>query len=73
MSNKMSCGDDRSDKVALLFEECVEINDPEGRATFLEAACAGCPGLREEVETLLRANEASGRFLNGGTPPMGPA
>ena len=65
---KMSC-DDPSDKIPLLFEECIEITDPVKREAFLNAACAGCAKVRAEIEKLLRAHEASGSFLMGGTPP----
>ncbi|MEX0330781.1 MAG: protein kinase [Puniceicoccaceae bacterium] len=64
----MSC-DDPSDKIPLLFEECIEIKDPEKREEYLNAACAGCAKVRAEIEKLLRAHEASGSFLMGGTPP----
>jgi eukaryotic-like serine/threonine-protein kinase len=63
--------DDRAEKVAMLFEEGVEITDPEKRARYLDTVCAGCDDLRKDVEVLLQAHEASGRFLRGGTPPSG--
>ena len=65
MNREKMLNDDLSDKVALLFEECMEIPDPGRRAAFLDTACAGCAELRQQVETLLRAHEASGRFLQG--------
>src|SRR5215204_6122909 len=37
--------------------------DPAGRADFLERACAGDPGLREEVESLLLSAEPARSFL----------
>src|SRR5437773_1712105 len=57
---------------------------PAERAAFLDAACAGQPELRAEVEALLMAHEASGPFLDApehtgafapqsGTAPFGAA
>src|SRR4051812_14766090 len=34
------------------------------RAVYLDAACAGHPALRAEVEELLRAHGGAGSFLN---------
>lgn len=58
---------DQSEKVALIFEECIDIADPMVRAAYLDDACGGCPSLRKEVEALLRAHKRSGEFLSGGT------
>jgi serine/threonine protein kinase len=60
---------DQPEKVALIFEECIDIADPMVRAAYLDDACGGCPSLRNEVETLLRAHDRSGGFLLGGTTP----
>lgn len=70
--------DERPDKVALLFEEAVEISDPGARAAYLDSACSRSAGLRREVEALLRAYEAAGHFLTtappqGGTNPCDPS
>lgn len=55
-----------SEKASLLFEECIEISDPEKQKDYLNDACRGKPELRAEVERLLRAHEESGCFLQGG-------
>jgi non-specific serine/threonine protein kinase/serine/threonine-protein kinase len=56
---------DEWQKVRAIFERALEINQPE-RHDFLNAACAGDPGLRSEVESLIAADqEASGGFLSG--------
>jgi serine/threonine protein kinase len=70
--HKMS-SDEKADKVALLFQECLEIPDPMKREIFLNSACAGDAKLRVAVEKLLLAHEDSGDFLTGGSPPMGSA
>ena len=61
--------DNRAEKVAFIFEECIEIDDPLKQAAYLDSACAGSEDLRREVERLLRAHGSSGKFLMGGTPP----
>ena len=53
-----------------IFGRAVEIPDPAARAAFLDAACAGRPVVRAEVETLLRALSAAGPLLN--RPAAGP-
>jgi eukaryotic-like serine/threonine-protein kinase len=55
----------RSEKIAFLFQEAVEIATPTERAAFLANACAGDPDLYREIETLLRAHESAGSFLAG--------
>jgi tetratricopeptide (TPR) repeat protein len=45
-----------------VFAEALEIADPPARAAFLDRACAGDPGLRHSVESLLSAYDA-GEFL----------
>jgi len=66
---KMHNDDEQSEKVALLFEECIDIPDPVKRAAFLDTACSESPEIRLEVQRLLRAHEHSGKFLFGGTFP----
>ena len=50
---------------------------PAERAAFLEAACGGDAGLRQRIETLLRAQEGLDRFLEtpalDGVLPAGPS
>ncbi|MEP7340853.1 MAG: protein kinase [Acidobacteriota bacterium] len=54
---------ERLQQIAQLFDEALEL-EPQRRATFLAEACAADDGLRREVETLLRARDRAGDFLN---------
>src|SRR5438876_9124414 len=45
-----------------LFHAALE-RQPEGRAAFLDEACAGDQELRKEVEVLIAANEKAGSFI----------
>jgi eukaryotic-like serine/threonine-protein kinase len=47
----------------MLFQEAL-FRSPDGRAAFLEQACAGRPELRAAVEALLAAHEKSGNILD---------
>src|SRR5438094_4456637 len=51
-----------------VFAEAVDIEDPQERSAFLDRACAGDPGLRQNVESLLAAYDA-GAFLEAPAPP----
>ncbi len=53
---------ERSQRLESLFTSAVELN-PLERAAFLDSACAGDPGLRSEIESLLAADERAGRFI----------
>jgi WD40 repeat protein/serine/threonine protein kinase/Flp pilus assembly protein TadD len=53
-----------------VFGEALEIRDSQQRAAFLDRACAGDPGLRRSVESLLSAYGA-GQFLEA--PAAAPA
>jgi hypothetical protein len=46
----------------ILLDAC-EIADAEKRAAFLTEACAADATLRRDIEELLQANEAAGKFL----------
>jgi serine/threonine protein kinase len=46
-----------------VFAEALEIPSASERAAYLERACAGDEGLRRQVETLLKAHDRAGRFL----------
>ena len=46
-----------------IFSEALQKPTPEGRAAFLDEACAGDAELRRGVELLLRAHERAGPFL----------
>src|SRR5438093_12188873 len=45
-----------------VFAEALEIQDPQAKTAFLDRVCAGNPGLRKDVESLLSAYGA-GEFL----------
>ena len=47
-----------------VFLGALERTDPNERAAYLDAACAGDPELRARVEALLRASTAAGAFLD---------
>jgi serine/threonine protein kinase/tetratricopeptide (TPR) repeat protein len=47
-----------------IFAQALEIPSAEERAAFLERACGNNPGLRAEVEALLRAHERSDDLLD---------
>ena len=51
-----------------IFLDASEIDDPHERAAYLDRACAGDPGLREQVERLLAANDRGGPFLERPAP-----
>jgi hypothetical protein len=48
-----------------VLAEALSIADPAGRAAYLDRACAGDPGLRARVESLLAAACAARDFLDG--------
>ena len=50
-----------------IFLEAIERQSPEELACFLDEACAGDQAVRSRVESLLRAHEQAGRFLNTGS------
>ena len=49
---------ERWERIQTLFMAALERSDDE-RAVFLDEACAGDPGLRRELETMLGAHEQS--------------
>jgi len=53
-----------------LFSQALE-KTPAGRGQFLDEACQGDPELRSQVESLLRAHERAGDFLQR-TPQLPP-
>ncbi len=59
-------GDGRWERIKHVFGAALE-RQPSDRAAFLDAACAGAPDLRREVDSLLAAHQASDSFLE--TPP----
>jgi len=59
-----------AEQVKTLFRQALDIDSPSERAAFLEQACGGDSALRVNVESLLRAHDEAGRFLDPvGVPP----
>ena len=53
-----------------LFEAARQLTDPAARQAFLDAACAGQPALRQQLDSLLAAeNEADSFFQRAETAP----
>jgi len=50
--------------VRSIFGRALEFESPDDRSAFLNEACAADPGLRAEVEDLLRAVAGAGDFMN---------
>jgi len=48
-----------------IFHRAAEIEDPSGRAAYLDQACRADATLRAEVESLLKAHDKAGSFLEG--------
>jgi hypothetical protein len=46
-----------------VFDHAHELASPAERQAYLDQACAGAPGLRAQVEALLRAHDEAGSFL----------
>jgi eukaryotic-like serine/threonine-protein kinase len=53
---------DRRHQISALYQAALQ-RVPEERSAFLHEACGGDDRLREEVESLLRYDAASARFL----------
>jgi serine/threonine protein kinase len=47
-----------------IFWGALEKNEPAARAAYLDAACAGRPALRQEVEELLQSHQEADTFVN---------
>jgi hypothetical protein len=54
-----------------VFDAARQIPDPQARAAYLDAACAGNAPLRERVEKLVRAGQRADEFLAGDPLGMG--
>ncbi|WP_157369920.1 protein kinase domain-containing protein, partial [Zavarzinella formosa] len=52
-----------SSSVESLFFAAIEKPTDAERAAYLDSACAGNPGLRQQVEKLLKADSRMGKFL----------
>src|SRR5262245_6363656 len=62
--------------VRAVFDRILDLASPDEQDAYLEAACAGSPRLRQEVEALLRAHRDAGSFLQAaptGLPGPRPA
>ena len=55
-----------------IFGQALEIADVKERAAFVERACGGDATLRQEVESLLKADQGAGDFMKA-TQVVGPA
>src|SRR5689334_14202748 len=55
-----------------IFANALQKPTPADRAAYLDATCAGDPGLRRRVEALLRAHEQSDGRLDRPRPDPGP-
>src|SRR5262245_53661634 len=53
-----------------IFFAALEEGSPQGRAAYLDGACAGDPDLRRRVERMLAAQARAGNFLE--EPARGP-
>jgi hypothetical protein len=60
-----------NDRIESVFAAALEFASPDERAVYLGQVCAGDLALRKRVETLLRAHDRSGHFLD--QPPARPA
>jgi len=64
-------------RTRILFTAALALNTPEERARYLDEVCLDKPGLRQRVETLLRAHAQADHFLESNEPeqaflPEGP-
>jgi eukaryotic-like serine/threonine-protein kinase len=57
------------ERVKALFAEASQLGSAGERTAYLDAACAGDSGLREQVQSLLDAQEKLGNFLESNQPP----
>jgi WD40 repeat protein/serine/threonine protein kinase len=55
-----------------IFSAALECASPQEQRTYLDRACAGNAECRARVETLLRAHEQAGNFLQGEQPTTAP-
>ena len=63
---------DRWKQVRATFEDLLEV-PPDGREERLDAACAGDPELRDEVQRLLKSHSELSGFLSHPDPPQPPS
>jgi hypothetical protein len=62
-----------SERIIELFSQAMARASPDERARFLDEACRDEPEVREQVESLLRAEESAREFLKQPPPGTGPA
>src|SRR5262245_57928794 len=58
------------ERVQAAFLEAAEQDSPAGRAAVLDRLCGPDAELRQRVETLLKAHEAPGPFLESRAPAL---
>src|SRR5262249_25310868 len=58
------------ERVQAIFLEAAEQDSPTGRAAVLDHQCGSDAELRQRVETLLKAHEAPGPFLESRAPVL---
>src|SRR5262245_16285794 len=56
--------------VRAVFDRLLDLASPDEQDAYLEAACAGAPEVRREVEALLRAHRDAGSFLQAAPPGL---
>jgi hypothetical protein len=56
-----------NDGLTSIFGKALDLPAP-ARAAYLDPVCAGNPRLRAEVESLLKAYQEAGRFLQDSSP-----
>ena len=61
-----------SQRIELLFEAALELEDPVERAAYLEQECAGDLALRARLDRLLSAHGLSKVFFEGCRPALSP-
>src|SRR5262245_57962198 len=54
---------DQADGIESVFTAALQQQSPQGRAAYLDQACADNPVLRGRVEALLKAHDHAGSFL----------
>lgn len=55
---------DNPDKVEAILQQAVDIVNPAERAAYLDRACGDDSTLRAEIESLLKAHQEAGTFLD---------
>jgi len=69
MSSAAAMTPDRWARVKEIFTAALDLR-PAARSAYVAQACARDAALRSEVESLLRAHEAAGEFMESGVAPV---